>query len=423
MGEFVMPSLGSQMIEAKLVKWHIKPGDKVKKGDIIGEIDTEKGLIDIEVFEDGVITDLIAKEGEVVPVGSVMAVINGKGKEETASKKKEPEKAEEKKTRVQGNGRKNASKKSKELELKQRKEPSGDQTEPDQKEVPVHRLKASPLARRVAEDLGVDLTKVKGSGDEGAIHKKDVEDYAKEQKERDTFDKEVDMAEHISKMESGGMRQSIAAAMERSNREIPHYYLETDIDMKKALEWLERENNSRSVKERLMSPVLLIKAVAEALIENPNLNGFWDDNELQIEESVHVGFAISLRQGGLVIPAILDADLKSIEEIQNEFVDMVNRARDGHLRSREISSATITITSLGERGVDKVYGVIYPPQVALIGFGKITNKPSVVDDAIGIRPILSTSLAADHRATDGQTGSQFLAKLNDLLNHPENMTS
>ena len=405
MGKFIMPSLGSQMIEAKLIQWHVKPGDTVKKGDIIGEIDTEKGLIDIEVFEDGVISKLVAKEGEVIPVGSVMAVINGEGKTEKVTAKP-AETPKESAKNVPGNGKQKVASKKQVAKSK---------------EVPLHRIKASPLARRVAEDLGVDISKVKSSGKTGTIHRKDVEAYVQQQTADETFEKELDMAEHISKTEGKSMRQSIAAAMSQSNKEIPHYYLEIEIDMKAALDWLSNENQNRSVQERLLPPMMLIKAVANALTEVPQLNGFWTDETMHIEEGIHVGFAIALRQGGLVIPAILNADLKSLDEIRGDFVNMVSRAREGHLRSREISSATITITSLGERGAEKVYGVIYPPQVALIGLGKITDRPRAVDGSIGILPTLSVVLAGDHRATDGHTGSRFLEKLNNQLQHPESL--
>jgi len=405
MGKFIMPSLGSQMIEAKLIQWHVKPGDTVKKGDIIGEIDTEKGLIDVEVFEDGVISELVAKEGEVIPVGSVMAVINGEGKTEKVTAKP-AEMPKESAKKVPGDGKQKVTTKEKVAKSQ---------------EVPVHRIKASPLARRVAEDLGVDLSKVKSNSKSGTIHRNDVEAYARQQTADETFEKELDMAEHISKAEGKSMRQSIASAMSQSNKEIPHYYLETEIDMKTALEWLSAENQNRSVQKRLLPPMVLIKAVANALTEVPQLNGFWTDEAMHIEEGIHVGFAITLRQGGLVIPAILNADLKSLDEIRSDFVDMVSRAREGHLRSREISSATITITSLGERGAEKVYGVIYPPQVALIGLGKITERPRAVDGSIGIRPTLTVVLAGDHRATDGHTGSLFLEKLNNQLQHPETL--
>jgi len=294
-----------------------------------------------------------------------------------------------------------------------------------EKRAPVHRMKASPLARRVAEDLHVDLSNVKGSGPEGTIHKKDVEAYVQQAKGEETFKKEIEMAEHVSAVTEArapkSMRQSIAAAMSQSNREIPHYYLETGIDMKTAMDWLEEVNKKRSVNERILPPMLLIKAVANALTEVPELNGFWTDEVMHIEEGIHIGFAISLRQGGLVIPAILNADMKSLDEIRGEFVDMIMRARDGHLKSREVSSATITITSLGERGAEKDFGVIYPPQVALVGFGRISPKPAAVDGLLGIRPILNVTLAGDHRATDGHTGSRFLEKLDEQLQHPEDL--
>lgn len=402
MGDFVMPSLGSQMIEAKLIQWFIKPGDTVKKGDIIGEIDTEKGLIDIEVFEDGIITELRAKEGEVVPVGSVMAVIDGE-------KKAKAEPIPEKVAPVQKEAKKNGKEKSIAVTAKREH----------------HGLKVSPLARRVAEDLKVDLSKVKGSGPEGSIHKKDVEVYAQEMRGQETFKKEIEMAEHVSEAAEAkaprSMRQAIAAAMSRSNRDIPHYYLEREIDMKTALDWLNDINRKRTVNERLLPPMLLIKAVASALTEVPELNGFWTDEMMHVEEGIHIGFAIALRQGGLVIPAILDADMKSLDEIRVEFVDMIKRAREGHLKSSEVSSATITITSLGERGADKVFGVIYPPQVALVGFGRIWEKPCSINGAIGIDPVITATLAGDHRASDGHTGSRFLDKLNELLQHPEGL--
>jgi len=395
MGEFVMPSLGSQMIEAKLVQWYVKPGDAVKKGDIIGEIHTEKGLIDIEALENGVISELRIQEGETVPVGSVMAVIdNDMGKKVDAHVEESADILE------------------------------NDKPEREKRERP--KVKASPLARRVAEELKVDLNTITGTGPGGAIHKKDVEAAVYMHKEEpdeappSTVKKDMPAAAiETPPTETDRMRRAIAATMSLSNREIPHYFVESDIDMKTALEWMEEANKKRALKERLMPPVLLIKATANALVQVPELNGYWIDDTLQIKESIHIGFTISLRRGGLVAPAVLNADTKSLEEIRVEFIDMVIRAREGHLRSSEIGTATVTITSLGERGASKVYGVIYPPQVALVGFGNIESRPWSIDGAIGIRPVLSTVLAADHRATDGHSGSRFLQALNNQLQNPE----
>jgi pyruvate dehydrogenase E2 component (dihydrolipoamide acetyltransferase) len=218
-----------------------------------------------------------------------------------------------------------------------------------------------------------------------------------------------------------GMRRAIAAAMARANRDIPHYYLETRIDMSKALRWLDGENQKRSIKDRLLPVVMLIKAVAKALGDVPELNGYWLDDHHQPQEAIHIGFAISLRQGGLVTPAIHHADLKSLDELMEAMRDLITRTRAGRLRSSEMTDATVTLTSLGDLGVEKVYGVIYPPQVALVGFGKITDQPWVENGMLGIRPVLIATLAGDHRATDGHRGGQFLDILNRYLQEPEKL--
>ena len=218
-----------------------------------------------------------------------------------------------------------------------------------------------------------------------------------------------------------GMRRAIAAAMARSNREIPHYYLETRIDMHTALHWLEQVNLERSVKDRILPAAMLLKAVAVALTQVPELNGYWVNDDYQIKEQIHIGMAISLRSGGLVIPAIHDVDEKSVGDVMEAVRDLITRTREGRLKSSELTDGTITVTNLGDLGVETVFGVIYPPQVALIGFGRITPQAHVADEMIGIRPVLSATLAADHRATDGHRGAQFLTALNGVLQEPDKL--
>jgi pyruvate dehydrogenase E2 component (dihydrolipoamide acetyltransferase) len=424
MGEYKMPSLGSSMVKARLIKWHVQPGDEVHKGDIIGEIDTEKGLIDIEVFEDGVISELVAEEGEIIPVGSVMAIINGTEKPAYATTESETEQRKPMK--------KNGKTRHQEIQTGATNEPG---------------IKASPLARKIAEDLRVDLNKVTGSGPQGSIHKKDVEAYAAEHGTKKTEpiprsdhprveieeERDLDMETHIEKTSSdlasdqeprsqtAAMRGAIANAMSKSNREIPHYYLESTFDLKPAIDWLSEENRQRDLQQRLMPSMLLVKAVAAALTDVPNLNGYWQNGQLAIEEGTHIGFAISLRKGGLVIPAIMNADLKPLDTIRENMVDLIQRAREGHLSAREVSSATITITSLGERGADKVYGIIYPPQVALVGIGSLKERPYAIDGNLGVRPTVTITLTGDHRATDGHTGSRFLEQLESWLHKPDQL--
>lgn len=217
------------------------------------------------------------------------------------------------------------------------------------------------------------------------------------------------------------MRRAIAAAMAKANREIPHYYLETRIDMHKPLAWLEAHNAQRSIKERILPAVLLIKATALALADVPQLNGFWIDDALQMQEGIHIGFAIALRQGGLVTPAIHHADLLSLDELMEAMRDLIMRTRAGRLRGSELTDATVTLTSLGDMGVEKVYGVIYPPQVALVGFGKTMDQPWVENGMLGIRPVITATVAGDHRASDGRTGAQLLEALDKHLQEPQNL--
>jgi pyruvate dehydrogenase E2 component (dihydrolipoamide acetyltransferase) len=209
--------------------------------------------------------------------------------------------------------------------------------------------------------------------------------------------------------------------MARSKREIPHYYLSADIDFSKARAFLDERNETVPVAERLLPAVLLVKATALATRSVPELNGFWVDDELRISDPVHVGVAISLRAGGLVAPAIHDSDAKTLDELMTALRDLVNRARAGSLRASEMSDPTITVTNLGDQGVDAVYGVIYPPQVALVGFGAVRERAWAVDGMVGAHPIVTATLAADHRASDGARGARLLNTVDRLLQEPEKL--
>src|SRR5581483_6775948 len=213
----------------------------------------------------------------------------------------------------------------------------------------------------------------------------------------------------------GAMRQAIAAAMARSKREIPHYYLGESIDMGRALSFLAAENLRRPITERLLPVVLLLKATALALRKVPEMNGFFTEGAFHPSQAVHVGVAISLRQGGLIAPTIHDADQKPLGDLMRDLGDLLIRARAGRLRSSELSDSTITVTSLGDQGAEQVFGVIYPPQVALVGFGKVVERPWCVGGQVAPRPIVAATLAADHRVSDGHRGGVFLGHLSQLL--------
>ncbi len=270
----------------------------------------------------------------------------------------------------------------------------------------------------------MDLVTVTGTGDGGAITKQDVEHAAGRTAAAPTTappSAAPPPPANLTALRLAAMRKAIAAAMARSKREIPHYYLATHIDMSRAMVWLTAENLKRPVTDRLLYSALLIRAVALAIPEVPEVNGFWVDSVFKPGAGVHIGVAISLRQGGLVAPAIHDVDRLPLDDVMRRMLDLVQRARAGVLRSSEIADATITVTNLGEQGVESVFGVIYPPQVALVGFGKLIEQPWAVNGMLGTRPVIAATLSADHRASDGHRGGRFLAAIDRLLQEPEKL--
>ena len=407
MAEFLMPSLGADMETGILVEWTVEPGDRVNRGDIIAVVETNKGVIEIDVFENGVVDEILVQEGEEVAVGTVLAIIRS----EAVTVAKEPPTVEAAIPKPStGPVEKQA------LAGPEEKPPQVQPAEARPLILPTKkRLRASPLARKLAAERGIDLSTVPGTEPDGAINQADVERVAQAQKATRKAAKPAAAEFRV------GMRRAIAAAMARSNRDIPHYYLEKRIDMSRALQWLEAHNRKRSLKERLLAAVPIIKAVALALGDVPELNGYWIDDQHQPQEAIHIGFAISLRQGGLVTPAIHHADRKRLDELMAALDDLITRTRAGRLRSSEMTDATITLTHLGDLGVEKVFGVIYPPQVALVGLGKITEEPWAENGLLGVRPVLTATLAADHRATDGRQGAKFLEAFNLYLQEPDKL--
>ena len=398
MSEFRMPSLGADMEFGTIVEWRIKPGDSVRRGDVVALVETEKGVIEVEIFDSGVIESLVVQPGQKVPVGAALAVLTGDGqKSETVPIPKS------------------------EAISKAKAEPPPPSTmvTPITLEERTARLRVSPLARKRAQEAGVDLSATAGSAADGSITVADVERVAASMSAKPTA---PETTPTVAKgFDPAAMRRVIAAAMARSKREIPHYYLTTTIDMRKSLDWLAAENSKRPVTSRLLYSALLMRAVALALRGTPELNGFWLDDAFKPAEGIHIGVAISLRQGGLVNPAIHDVDKKNLDELMQSMLDLVNRARTGHLRSSELSDGTITVTNLGEQGVESVFGVIYPPQVALVGFGKIIEGAVAINGMLGVRPLIQATLAADHRVSDGHRGGRFLLAIERLLQEPEKL--
>jgi pyruvate dehydrogenase E2 component (dihydrolipoamide acetyltransferase) len=379
-----MPSLGADMEDARLVEWLSKPGDKLRRGDIIAVVETQKGAIEIEVFEDGVLEEHVVAPGAVLPVGAVMARFRGAG-ETSAPRAAAPITSPA---------------------------PAAPKPPPETPSVPrpppAAGPHASPAARRLAQELGVDLASVAGSGPGGAITREDVA----------AAKAPAPASKKVPGFDFSGMRRAIAAAMARSKREIPHYYLSHTIDIGAAQDWLAAANAQRPPGERLLMGALFIKAVAKAAREFPEFNGFHVEGEFRPSEPIHVGVAIAIRGGGLAAPAIHDTADLALADLMAKMRDLVGRVRAGRFRSSEIADPTITVTSLGDRGVDAVWGVIYPPQVAIVGFGRIVTRPWATEGQLAARPTVCMTLAADHRVSDGHKGALFLERIGQLLANP-----
>lgn len=418
MADFVMPALGADMSAGTLLQWLKRPGDRVEKGEIVAVVHTDKADVEVEVFTSGVLEELLVEPGTEVPVGTVLARIREDGALAAgAAPAAAPEPATPAAERAAG------------------------AAAPAEEE---RRLLISPSARQLAEELGVDPATIQGSGPGGRVQRKDVEAAAAEARAavaearaaapepvvaappppapaRPAAPRPAPARPAVTDERLAAMRRAISASMSRSKREIPHFYLGQTIDMSNAIAWLAHENLHRPVTERLLHGVLLVKAVALALREVPELNAVWDGDRLVIREDVNVGVAIALRGGGLVAPAIHRTDELSLDELMDAFRDLVSRARSWSLRASEMSDPTITVTSLGERGVESVFGVIFPPQVAIVGFGTLVERPWVSEGQILPCPVVNASLSADHRVTDGHRAAAFLAAVDRLLQEPEEL--
>lgn len=400
-----MPSLGADMEAGTLVEWLVKPGDQVKRGDIIAVVETQKGAIEIETFQVGRIEKFLVDLNTKVPVGTPIALIRTEGEKEVAPAAVPPPPPE---LPIAP-----APKLAPSPPLVPPPIPAAVPAPPPLPLGIAARPAASPAARRLAEQYGIDLSALTGTGPNGAIVAVDVE--------RQIGTAAPAERKRVGWLDLAAMRVAIAAAMARSKRDIPHYYLEHQVDVTPCERWLTEINATLPPDSRLLIGALALKAVALAIHRFPAFNGFYRDNRFEPSKAVHVGVAISIRGGGLAAPALHDTDRLSLDELMTGMRDLVQRTRAGRIRSSEISDPTITVSSLGERGVEALYGIIYPPQVAIVGLGKVVSRPWVVDGAIGPRSVVTLTLAADHRVTDGHAGALFLAEIGKLLQEPEKL--
>jgi pyruvate dehydrogenase E2 component (dihydrolipoamide acetyltransferase) len=474
MSDFRMPVLGADMESGTVIDWLIKPGDTVQRGQIVAVVDTAKASIEIEVFEDGTVEEILVPVGTQVPVGTALARLSPAGASPALVAKPEPKPVAKPEPAaalemvaagpepVPVRHRpprpspvvRNLAKRL-EVNLKDvtgtgvdgrivrsdvegaAAAHAGPEAMPARKPASSRRPAASPLARRRAQDAGIDLADVHGTGPGGAISAADVAAAAAPQTPPArtavsapeappapavrAAEAPPARAAEAARARQAAMRRAIGELMARSKREIPHYYLATTIDMTSALAWLREHNAGLAVADRVVPSALLFKATALAAHSFAEMNGHFVDGEFRPSGTVRLGIPVALRGGGLLTPAIEGADTLSPGELMAQLRDLVNRAKAGRLRGTELAEPSLTVTNLGDQGVETVYGVIYPPQVALVGFGSVVERPWAVDGLLGVRSVVTATLSADHRVSDGHRGALFLAAIDEHLHHPEEL--
>jgi len=425
MGEFRMPALGADMTEGMILEWHVQPGDRVQRGDLVALVQTDKADLDVEIWEDGVIDRIVVGLGERVPIGTVLAFVRVDDGAPAAPRPATPipvpaAPAAPIAPRAPVAPREPVA-------------PLAPAAVAERGAVPEEHV-LSPLVRHLAGERGIDTGSIAGSGPGGQILRVDVERAARRvspRARRLARERGIDLGTVRGTGPGGavtgddvpveraptppsrreGQRRAIAAVMGRAAREIPHYYLERRIDLTPVLHWLEDRNRERPVTERVLPAAALLYASTRAALAVPDLNGHWVDDAFQPSEAVHLGVAVAMRGGGLVAPAIHDAHLKDLDGLMADLRDLVNRTRAGRLSRVEMTEATITVTNLGERGVETMFGVVNPPQVALIGFGAVHEEAWVIDGLLGVRSVVHATVSADHRASDGRRGAELLDAL------------
>lgn len=402
--DIVMPSLAADMEEGMLTEWLVKVGDEVQSGDVVAVIETDKGAIDMEVFHNGLITELCLQPVITVPVGTIMATmatvnentIKHSNKEDISSQNERPP------------------------PLAKRNAVNLNPATVKQKVSSEARIPASPVVRMKAKQKSIDLSTLQGSGPDGALVLRDLPRGELTGKTPDVTASTTGRSGEVI-FDIGPMRKSIAAAMEKSKREIPHYYLTLDIDIANATAYMEKTNATREPEHRFLLIALLLRAIAKALSGFPQLNGYYKNGVFEVKNEIHIGNVITLRGGGLVVPAIHSVDQLSLAGTMQALRDVTARSRTGHLRSSELLDATITVTNIGDRGADMVLGVVYPPQVAIIGIGKPQQKVFLIDKKVISHPVITLSLSADHRVSDGLIGAKFLNAVDRKLQKPDKL--
>ena len=402
-----MPRLSDTMEEGTLAKWFKKVGDSVKEGEILAEIETDKATMEFESFHDGVLLHIGIDEGSTAPVDSIIAVIGSKGEDissiikgsNTANEEPKPEVKEEPKPEV-----KEEPKPEVKVEVKSAivSNESAD------------RILISPLARKLANEKGIDIKSIKGSGDNGRIIKRDIDSY-KSSDYSQFIQPRPSVTESSNESQNSTMRKAIAKRLSDSKFSAPHYYLNIECEMDNMISFRNQFINTQNIKISFND--IIAKAVSLSLARHPKVNSRWYDEKIVFYDHVHLGVAVTV-DDGLIVPVVKYANSKDLPEINTEIKDFAVRAKNKKLTPAEIEGSTFTISNLGMFGIESFTSIINQPNSAILSIGAIIEKPIVKNGDIVIGNTMKLTLACDHRTVDGATGSLFLKTLKEYIENP-----
>lgn len=421
-----MPRMSDTMTEGTFVEWHKKVGDAVKIGDILAEVETDKATMELENYVKGTLLYIGVDKGASAKVDQIIAIVGKEGEEYKTLLE-----AEKDVTETSENGVNKSDEQIIEAENTKNEIKEGAQTENSNEMELEHaadgRIKASPLAKKIAEEKGINISVVSGSGPEGRIIKKDVENYTPIQEEQkinsQTETKELNIPlftgkESFEEVPVSQMRKTIAARLSQSKFSSPHFYLTISVNMDKAMEARKSLNAMSPVKISFND--LVLKAVAMSLRQHPYVNASWLGDKIRINHHIHIGVAVAV-QDGLLVPVIKFADQKSLSQIASEINILAEKAKTKKLQPQEWEGNTFTISNLGMMGIEEFTAIINPPDACILAVGGINQTPIVKNGELTIGNIMKLTMSCDHRVVDGAVGARFLQTLKSFLEEPVRM--
>jgi pyruvate dehydrogenase E2 component (dihydrolipoamide acetyltransferase) len=413
MADIIMPKMGDAMTEGKVVRWYKKSGDVVKKGEPLLEIETDKVNLDLEAEQDGTLGNMAAEAGQMVAVGGVLATILGAGEKASAPARRNIDKKDSiKKTTGEY------------AEATDMKAPRIDRTAPAANAIAPQdvggRRRSSPLARKMARELGVSLEQVQGSGPSGRIVASDIKNFQPAAPATQKTKATLPSLPPIVTLETkqiplSAMRRTIAKRLAESTGPIPHFYLTSDYDVTNLLSLREQLNEIEGIKTSVND--FIVRAAALALRHHPNVNASWGDEAITQHGEIHIGIAVSTPEG-LITPVVRNADRKSVAEISSEVRSLADKAKNRKLTPNDYQGSTFTISNLGAWGIEEFTAIINPPNAAILAIGAASAQPVVIDRQVVIRDRMKVTMSCDHRVVDGALGAEYLRTLRSYLEQP-----